>query len=224
MSELTCPEDGTVFTPKTPNQTYCSPKCAKRAERRRYKQRKRQTEQVSKAVAKVPGGRSQYPPEVVEIGLEALVWAGGSPKRASESLKELGYEIKPDTLRAWKRDRPERYEALRADLEPRMKAARAEAHEALADQFADAARAALADLNKLREQDQLTPQQLISLMHNASVDAGIHRDKAAKLRGENVMVIEHRSDKEIIDKLKRMGVIIEGEAREVRSVQPSREP
>src|SRR5690606_3994233 len=215
MSELTCPEDGTVFTPKTPNQTYCSPKCAKRAERRRYKQRKRQTEQVSKAVARVPGGRSQYPPEVVEIGLEALVWAGGSPKRAAESLKELGYEIKPDTLRSWKRDRPERYEALRADLEPRMKAARAEAHEALADQFADAARAALADLNKLREQDQLTPQQLISLMHNASVDAGIHRDTAAKLRGENVMVIEHRSDKEIIDKLKRMGVIIAGEARRV---------
>jgi hypothetical protein len=76
-------------------------------------------------------------------------------------------------------------------------------------------------LDKLeREYDEISPRELPGAVRNLSTTAGIHEDKAANLRGDPTTVIEHRSYKEVVDKLKQMGVI-EGDAEEMPEDQPA---
>lgn len=156
----------------------------------------------------------QRPYEDVERGLVALALANGSARHAHRLLGSSGLDIPISTLESWKRTQGERYLSVCARELPRIKQALAERHTALAQLQADLAEKAARRLHSSLDDDELKPNQVGSVMHQANVGAGIHTDKARDLRGEPAVVIEHRSAEEIEAKLRSMG-IIEGEAYEV---------
>jgi hypothetical protein len=165
------------------------------------------------------GGRPYTEPEV-ERGLVALSLCDGNSKRAARVLATQDLSIDPSTLRKWRTQRPDDYERVQALVLPRVKAQTAELHADFAKRAIEVNAKVLDKLE--REYDEISPRELPGAVRNLSTTAGIHEDKAANLRGDPTTVIEHRSYKEVVAKLKQMGVI-EGDAEEMPDDTPALE-
>lgn len=120
----------------------------------------------------------------VDKGLVALALASGQADRAKDALAKQGMKVAPSTLRDW-RDRlyPERYLQLQRDVLPALRARAAESHTALEELEGATARKLLARLDA--EHKNIPARDLSTALRNLDVGQGIHRTKAAELRGEN---------------------------------------
>lgn len=226
---MKCEECGEEFEPRAPNQKFCSPQHTRRANKRKQRAvQKAAKERRDKAKAAIDvlaeviprGGRdsqTKYDPEERDFYLRALALAGGSPTAAQRGLAELGFEVPKHALQDFKRNYADRYGQIREQVAPELKAQRAEAHEALADKLTDVVDLAVDRLQEALENGELKPHQLSGTMRDAVVSAGINRDKAAKLRGEEVKLVHYRSPDEILMQLKKIApaMVIEGEAKEI---------
>lgn len=215
LCECGCGEE---FEPKTDHQRYVDDSHRKREERRRYKARKRELAKVEKAVTSVPVEARSLSDAEVEKALTYLAHTGGNGKRASEALEEQeGIKVKAQTLRKWARDRHrDRYLALVQQIEPQMKVARASEHEFVADEYVGAQRKALEQLHSALDAGEVPVHKLDGLARNAAIGAGVNRDKGAQLRGEATSVVLHQSAKEIERKLRGLGIVIDGDAVEIK--------
>lgn len=145
-----------------------------------------------------------HTPEQFEIGLMALVAAGGNAQRASDALKSQGHDLNRRTLTHWRNEYPRRYQTLAAkyakDIEPLVETAAREV--ALAGfQVAQAAiEAAQHQLDAGEVKDPGT------LARNMATSSAIAVDKVLAISGRNV--VQHVHDvKGDIRILERLGVV-----------------
>lgn len=158
--------------------------------------------------------RSSYTPEQITQGLTALALAGGNSVTAEAQLAELGCPIPARTLCAWRTDQhPERYRDICNEVAPQIEARVIHLQRELAVRATETALLA-ADL----ERDRLSKgdvKDAASSARNLSTVAGIAVDKIMSLTGRPTSVIEHRTVDESLNKLKRLGLVVEGTAEEI---------
>lgn len=128
-----------------------------------------------------------------EFLLQALAYHAGNARRALAAveamdpaeLDELGITKWPDqsTLHRWAKRYPEKYDATREKTLAPYRAKSAEAHSAAADEHLRVNQDALHRAEE--KMDGMETKDLIALINHTGVQSGIHRDKAAGLRGEN---------------------------------------
>jgi hypothetical protein len=155
----------------------------------------------------VAGGR-RYTDTEVERGLVALALYQGNARRASRELNKQGINIPFKTLYDWRHSKADRLASVRESILPVVKAELAENHTDLAKLQLEASRQATAQiLHKLKEETDLTATQLATVTRSMDIGSGIHTENASKLRGEPQLIVEHRSAKEIEQRLVDMGVL-----------------
>ncbi len=156
---------------------------------------------------------AKWTPEEIDVGLTAIALASGSLDRARRMLADQGIEVSRHTLHNWRYVyHVDRYERIRAEVIPKLKAEEAELRTALATyQVEQALRAAELVAERVESMDD---KSLLDALNKFNVGSGIQADKIAQLRGEPTSIIRHESVSEIERGLKRLGVVIEGEAVE----------
>lgn len=116
-----------------------------------------------------------YTIDEIHAGLLAVAYHNGNTRKAGEQV-----DIPYRTLAGWKKKKAEQYEAIRAELLPRVAAEAAEKHSALADAEMEVSHQILA---RLRENvGELPARDLPGALRNTDTGAAINRDKAAQLR------------------------------------------
>jgi lysine/ornithine N-monooxygenase len=142
-----------------------------------------------------------------ERGLIAVALANGNTYQAARDLeadKENGFKVSQKTLWEWSRKDVARYEELQDKILPRLRRIAAEQHMEAAKQAADLTSKAMALAEgKL---DEIPPRDLPGAIRNFSTSSAIHVDKAAELRGEAKVIVEHRSASEVLKELQAEGV------------------
>lgn len=129
----------------------------------------------------------RYDEQTVERGLIALAYRNGSCTSASRFLAEDGLRIDRSTLREWRRRHPERYEQIRADVAPQIKARAVEGHQGLIDRLMEAERVLVERM--VAEANEIPIRDVPGAQRNVATSVGIHTDKIADLCGEpNVRV------------------------------------
>lgn len=135
---------------------------------------------MSKAVAERPGEtRARGPgafPETVERGLLALAERNGNAYKAVELLAMDGIKVSDQTLYNWRDKHRERYEAIRADVLPRIQLKAAEDHRALSARCMEAEHLLLDRL--IAEIGNLDKRDISTSLRNVSTSGAIHVDKA----------------------------------------------
>jgi hypothetical protein len=138
-------------------------------------------------------GLVRYDEQAVETALLELAVCGGNRALARRRLKEQGMDPVPsqDILREWSTWRfVERYEELRTQVAPRIRAAIASQQEQLACAAGTAALEAVGHTRKnFRE---LQAKEMSAAARDLAAISGLSADKASKLRGEPDRVIEVR--------------------------------
>lgn len=152
--------------------------------------------------------RTDYSEEEIEHALAALA----INPTITEVAKELG--IKPDTIRGWKKRFATRYDELRAEILPKMRAKMAaQAEDAALAQGALAEQMATALAGKIKD---MSGAELAKAMQSSEVAKGINIDKARLLRGEPTVIIEKRDSEEILESIaKRFPRLVANEAETV---------
>lgn len=170
------------------------------------------------SASKPPARRSRYTEAERERGLVALALFSGNYRRAAKALAADGLKIPPNTLYTWPQWFPEEYERVRTEVMPRIRAELAERHTELAQANVQVESEAL-ELARKR-MDGMEDRDLIALASKAAISSGVHTQRGSELRGEATTVVEHRSAKDIMKRLKDLGIdFIEGEAEEVKPDQ-----
>jgi hypothetical protein len=166
----------------------------------------------------VPHGNSQYNAEQIERGLIALAMESGNAKRACTLLKK-GTAGDPwskyptsKTIEEWQAKYADRFNEIRAEVVPLVKARLADVHTDLAQSLADLEARTLESLEG--ELDELSAKDRINLVRNAAIAGAVHVDKAQLLRGEATHIVK-RELPEIVRALAAKGVYIEGTATEI---------
>lgn len=166
----------------------------------------------------VPHGNSSYNAEQIERGLIALAMESGNAKRAVPLLKKgtiaAPWSAYPTakTLEKWQVQYAERFNEIRAEVVPLVKARLADVHTDLAQSLADLEARTLESLES--ELDELSAKDRINLVRNAAIAGAVHVDKAQLLRGEATHIVK-RELPEIVRALAAKGVVIEGTATEL---------
>jgi hypothetical protein len=136
---------------------------------------------------------SRYTEEEIDRGLVEVALCGGNTRHAHRRLKEQGITISRPTLERWaNRERVGQYEALRAELVPRI-------HAAIAVQCEDSAHLAgeieREMLEKFREDfHKLDPRDQAGSIRNIGTTRAISIDKAALLRGRPTEIRKELKD------------------------------
>lgn len=149
--------------------------------------------------------KRRYTEEDIERGLQALIAAGCSYRRAAEMVG-----IPAETLLGWRKHRfKDRYEQMREELAPKIRQRIAQQAEDLALVLAEKELEGIAsiDFSALAHRDRA------GALRNITTSKGINLDKVAVLRQLPTAVIEHRQAGDILKKWAELGVI-EGSARE----------
>lgn len=128
--------------------------------------------------------REFYSPEDIERALLEVAMNGGYFKTASDSIKkkseELGLERAPsrEAIRKWVTDTyRDRYEEIRAEIAPKIRAQIAEENVGLARRYAQAEHTALDKVLEAVDQDKLDAKDLVNLSRNLATSKGIAVDK-----------------------------------------------
>jgi hypothetical protein len=138
-------------------------------------------------------GLVRYDEQAVETALLELAVCGGNRALARRRLKEAGMNPVPSSslLREWVAWRyAERYEELRTQVAPRIRAAIASQQEQLAREAGEAAIEAVA---KTRGSfGELAAKEMPGAARDLAAISGLSADKALRLRGEPSQIVEVR--------------------------------
>lgn len=142
---------------------------------------------------------SHYTTEEIEAGLLELACWHGNVKQAARCLNERGLEIPRTTLQGWKKSHAERYEAIQAEVVPRVRDRLAQQYEAIAQRSAELA---LEGLDQFGEQmTELPIKELAGAIRNISTSGAIGVDKASLLRGLPTEIRQTDSAEEVLKRL-----------------------
>jgi hypothetical protein len=142
------------------------------------------TENVQSAASTVAPAapNSRFTELEIEQGLMALALCSGNARKAERRLADLGMKVDHSTLHRWRDKHSEKYRSLQADLLPRLRTEAAERHSAVADREMEIGLSLLDQLDT--EKAELPARDLSTAIRNLDVGQGIHRTKAAELRGD----------------------------------------
>jgi len=113
----------------------------------------------------------------IEAGLLALAAHNGNSRKAAAFLAgQQGSQHDHTTLWEWKHRYPERYQALRAEILPKIREQAADEHMDLAQKAMSAEAKVLARLDK--EVDDLPVKELPGAARNMAVASAVHSEKA----------------------------------------------
>ena len=151
-------------------------------------------------------------------GLMALALYGGQASPAARALKEQGRPIPRKTLADWRERYPADYLEARRIVREQVVARTSDLWRHTVQDAAEAVLEATAAARQaIANGDSTEARKWSGTSRDMAVVGGIGDDKAARSDGiPEIRVVEHRSDTEIIRKLKALGVVIEGEAEEIQ--------
>jgi hypothetical protein len=112
----------------------------------------------------------------------ALALCSGNARKAERRLAELGMKVDHSTLHRWKDRHSEKYLSLQRDVLPKLREEAAERHSAVADREMELGLELLDQLQSKKA--DLAARDLSTAIRNLDVGQGIHRTKAAELRGD----------------------------------------
>jgi hypothetical protein len=150
--------------------------------------------------------RRSFSAAQIERGLLAVAAANGNTRQAAKALAEdpQGFKVSHGVLYGWKQRESTRYEKIRADYLPKIRAEAAEQHMRLAEQQATVAGKMTERLEK--ELGNIPARDLPGGIRNVTTAAAVHTDKATILRGEANIITEHRDVSDILRALKAKGI------------------
>lgn len=153
--------------------------------------------------------RTIYSLEERERGLVALVLAGSSQK-ASEATG-----IPPSTLRDWRTEHAERYEALRHELEPQVARTIAAEAESIALKLSEREHQ-LADALTPDVIAELKPADIASTLRNISTSKALQVDKISSPLRERPSHVQHgTSPEELASRIARALGFVDSTATEI---------
>lgn len=159
----------------------------------------------------------------IERGLMALAANNGNARKASKFLAEDGIEVPHQTLWRWaNKVHAKRYEEMRADALPKVRAQAADAHMDLMTRNMELEVDLLEDLKENRH--KLEPRDMSTAARNAAVGTAIHTEKAQLLNDQPTEIHKQRDASEILRQLKHRapGLFIEADVISEEDVdQPS---
>lgn len=151
----------------------------------------------------------------ISAGLHALALCSGHAPRASDLLAEQGIRIPYSTLNYWAKERfTERYEQVREEVEPKLKAEMADMHQALAKGAGEIEARAVERLREKLDNDEIPGKDLSAVMQRAAIATGIHGDKHLLYSGQPTSIVK-RDATEILRALKGKGFEFDLPAQEV---------
>jgi hypothetical protein len=118
----------------------------------------------------------------IEQGLMALALCSGNARKAERRLADLGMRVDHSTLHRWRTKHTEKYRSLQRNMLPKLREEAAERHSAVADREMEVGLELLDQLKA--KQTDLPARDLSTAIRNLDVGQGIHRTKAAELRGD----------------------------------------
>lgn len=140
-------------------------------------------------------------------GILAVVLASGNVRQAARELaadKEAGFKVDKKTLTRWVKQDQERYDELRRDYLPRVRALAAEQAMSARTQRLALAGKLTDDLEKRRT--ELEARDISTAIRNLDVGAGIHTTNAEKLNDQAQLVDTHSRDAiEVLRELASIG-------------------
>ena len=158
----------------------------------------------------------RYSEEEKERGMVALVLHDGNSRRAEADLEAAGFNIPASTLQGWKRTRADEIDRVAHELGPQMREARARALDDLAHAAMEVTKEGLNELSG--KMGTLEPRDLPGAIRNTATTAAIATDKSAQLRGEPTSRVKVDITTAIA-KLQRKGLIVDGEAVEIKEIE-----
>jgi hypothetical protein len=122
--------------------------------------------------------------EKIERGLLAVAAYSGNTRKASAFLKNTdGFDVPHQTLWRWaRREHVERYEAIRAEVLPHVRAQAADEHMEIAEMQMEANRKIVTRLSA--NVDELPVKELPGASRNMSVGAAVETEKAQLLNDQ----------------------------------------
>jgi hypothetical protein len=157
----------------------------------------------------------------IERGLMALAANNGNARKASKFLAEDGIEVPHQTLWRWaNKVHADRYEEMRADALPKVRAQAADAHMDLMTRNMELEADLLEDLKENRH--KLEPRDMSTAARNAAVGTAIHTDKAQLLNDQPTEIRNTRDVTELLRALKDRapGLFIEGTVVSEETITP----
>lgn len=148
----------------------------------------------------------------IERGLMAMAVHNGNSRKARDFLAQGGIKVGHQTLREWALEKHvERYEAIRAEYLPKLRARAAEQHMDLARLANEANAKVIERLSK--EIDEIPTRDLPGASRNLAVTAAVNTEKGLLLDGEPTSRVTVNFDG-LVNELKGLGV-------EVIDIDPS---
>jgi hypothetical protein len=125
---------------------------------------------------------SRFTEPEIEQGLIALALCSGNGRKAEKRLADLGIEVDHSTLYRWRDKHSAKYLSIQQDVLPKLRTEAAERHSAVADREMEVGLELLDSLQA--KTGELPARDLSTAIRNLDVGQGIHRTKAAELRGD----------------------------------------
>lgn len=165
---------------------------------------------------KRPGSACSYTDREIDAVLAAYFVCSGNKRRAAEVVAETeGIQISPTLIWRWARkERVERYEKIREELMPMVKAQNADMHQNLLTSAGEIEAKAVERLSMKLDNDEIDAKDLSAVMQRAAIATGVHSDKQLLYSGQPTQIIA-RDPAEILRALKAKGFDFDGEAEEV---------
>lgn len=162
----------------------------------------------------IGGYSSKYTLRQVDEGLKHLVLAAGDATKASQVVG-----IPESTLKAWRsKQHTDRYQQLRDELEPRIRAHLVADAEDLALTYGAIERQLAERLTQ--QLDQLQPRDTANALKSLATSRAISTDKVLLLRGQPTEIIQHDVSADIRALvLGGVAEVVEGNAQEVQGTQ-----
>ena len=155
----------------------------------------------------------------IERGLMAVAAHNGNTRKAAAFLAEDGIKVDHSTLWEWARKRHvKRYEELRAEILPQIRAQAADQHMDLAGAQMEANKLIVERLKG--EVDEIPSRDLPGASRNMSVGAAVETEKAQLLNDQPTEIRKHRDASEIIKSLKARGVLLEATVISEETIEP----
>ncbi len=125
---------------------------------------------------------TRHSDQTVTEALLAMALEGGNSGRAARRMKELGTPVTSRTIRRWAEKHPDRLDELRREHLPRLKTSAAARHDYLAERNLEVHAKALDRLEA--SVGEMEGRDVTRVVQPTAIASGVHRDKAAALRGD----------------------------------------
>jgi hypothetical protein len=157
---------------------------------------------------------SYHDEQTVTEALMSLALEGGNVRAAARRIAQLGHKVHAKTITRWRDEFPDRYDEVRQGVLKDVEERAAQRHDSLAERNMAVHEQALDRLGK--ELPTMDGKEIGRVVQPTAIAAGVHRDKAAKLRGENPAVVVNVSLKDTVLALAGQGAkFFDAEGREL---------